>query len=524
LPALVLLPLGASWWLALIALWLGIWGTANAAIAVRDQSLPALGRAVDGVARSAGVASWIASGWGILAPAIPAFEGASEVGTSLRALSAAGLRAAPVIPDALGQNGPRNYLFATLNDAELFGSGGAPLNALVVRVDRNDVTIPISGSVSMGLNSGNAPYPWDVTGGMPWYREGAEYPFANANYHPHFPISGRNMVVAWNALGHQQVEGVVTVDVAAVAAVLAAIGPVQSDGYGTVTAENVVRTLLVDAYRDYPDWDVEARLARQGANAELQHDLINRLRDWRTALRAARALWDVIPSRHVQGYMADPDLQSAVAAIGADGALSVPRGDVLGVFSQSAPSKLAIFQKQRIERRVEIQPDGSAFVSQRVVYTNAVPAGLPGDRRAYRGYLALKYRQRVAYRIPAKAMDPAIAVDDARALVKPEDTGPFPDGSGAEVLWQGQDIRPRLGGATSLAYDLPPGTFGGAGGLRYTLTADAQPRVEPAALDVTVLFPEGAKPRGEGPGWTAEGAIAHWSGTLDRAIQLIVHG
>ena len=268
-----------------------------------------------------------------------------------------------MIPDALGQNGPRSYLFATLNDAELFASGGAPLNALVVRVDQHDVTIPISGSVSMGLNFGNAPYPWDVTGGMPWYRQGAEYPFANANYHPHFPISGRNMVVAWNALGHEQVDGVVTVDVAAVAAVLAAIGPVQSDGYGTVTAENVVRTLLVDAYREYPDWDVEARLARQGANAQLQHDLIDRLRDWRTALRAARALWDVIPSRHVQAYMADPDLQAAVVAIGADGALSVPSGDVLGVFAQSAPSKLAIFQKQRIERRVEIQPDGSAFVS-----------------------------------------------------------------------------------------------------------------------------------------------------------------
>ena len=272
-----------------------------------------------------------------------------------------------------------------------------------------------------------------------------------------------------------------------------------------------------------PESIPEANLRRQELNGKLQSAVIDRLRDPRTALRAARALWDVIPSRHVQVYMTDPRLQAAVAAIGADGALSAPKGDVLGVFSQSAPSKLAIFQQQRIERRVEIQPDGSALVNQRVIFTNDVPEGLSGNRTAYRGYLALKYRQRVAYRIPAMATDPAIVVEDARALIKQEDTGPFPDGAGAEVLWQGQDIRPRQSSATSLAYDLPSGTFGGPDGLEYRLDADPQARAIPATLDLTVIFPDGSTPSGDDPGWSLEGATAQWTGELDRPLDLRVN-
>ncbi|MGB7980072.1 MAG: DUF4012 domain-containing protein [Candidatus Nanopelagicales bacterium] len=521
----LLLPLAVTWWLTVAGVWLGVWAAGNAAIAVRDQSVPALVRSVDGAARTAAVASWVASGWGVAAPLVPPLEGASEIGDRLGSLSEAGLALAPALAGAVGMDGPRNYLIFALNDAESFASGGAPLSATVVRLDRTVPSIPVSGSVSLGLNPGNLPYRWDVAGGLPWYRPGTQYPLANSNYHPDFRTSGQNMVTAWNALDLPRVDGVITVDVAALSAILRVIGPVTVEGFGEVTADNVLRTVLVDAYREFPENidGIEARLARMGANSELQSAVIDHLRDPRTALRAARALWDVTPSRHIQGYMTDPRLQSAVAAVGAGGALSDPKGDVLGVFAQSAPSKLAIFQEQRIERRVEIQADGSAFVNQRVVFTNAVPEGLSGDRKAYRGYLALKYRQRVAYRIPATATDPAIAVEDARALIKQEDTGPFPDGVGGEVLWQGQDIRPQQSGATSLAYDLPPGTFGGSDGLAYTLTADPQARSLPATLDLTVIFPEGQSPRGDGPGWTLEGTTAHWAGTLDRPLELTAH-
>ena len=519
----VALPVALTMWLALAAFWLSLWGAANLAVAVRVQSVPALARAVDGAARSAGVASWIATGWGAAAPIIAPLERAAEAGVQLQEISAAGLELAPALPSALGMDGTRSYLFCGLNDAELFGSGGAPLSGLVVQLDQGEPTIPVSGSVSTDLNPGNEPYPWDVSGGLPWYRPGAEYPFANSNFHPDFRVSGTNMQAAWNALDLAEVDGVITIDVVAVAAVLSATGPVTTQAFGEVSADNVIRTVLVDAYRDYPEFPPESNLARQAGNAELQDLVIERLRDPRTALRAVRALWDVIPGRHVQAHMADPALQATVTALGAEGALSQPSGDVLGVFLQSGPSKLAVFQEQRIERRVQLAADGSAQVRQRVRFTNSVPEGLAGDADKYRSYLALTYRQRVAFRIPDSAMQPTVAVEGDRELVRPDATGPFPDSAGAQVLWQGQDLAPRAQSVTEVSYRLPAGTFTGADGLDYQLTADPQAMVSPPEVELIVEFPDGSAPTGQAEGWAIDGATATWTGTLDRPLAVGVH-
>lgn len=510
-------------WLILISLWLALWGAANLALAVRHDSLDSLSRAAAGAARSAGVTGWLASGWGALAPVVPAMEPVASAGATLRTISAAGLELAPVLPAALGADGPQQYLVSALNDAELFGSGGAPLNASVLEADRGALTVPVSGSVSAELNPGNEPYPWDVTGGLPWYRPGAEYPFANSNYHPDFRVSGTNMQAAWNALDLAEVEGVITIDVVAVAAVLSATGPVTTQAFGEVSADNVIRTVLVDAYREYPEFPPESNLARQAGNAELQDLVIERLRDPRTALRAVRALWDVLPGRHIQAYMADPALQATVCALGAGGALSEPSGDVLGVFLQSGPSKLAVFQEQRIERRVQLAADGSAQVRQRVRFTNAVPEGLAGDADKYRSYLALTYRQRVAFRIPDSAMEPTVAVDGDRELVRPDATGPFPDSAGAQVLWQGQDIAPRAQSVTEVSYRLPAGTFSGTDGLDYQLTADPQAMVSPPEVELIVEFPAGSASTGQADGWAIDGATATWTGTLDRPLAVGVH-
>jgi hypothetical protein len=518
---LVLLPLAATGWLLVVSAWLGLWTVANAAVAVRNHSIPALGRTVDGAARTAVVASWLTRGWGSAAPIAPALARVADAGDALATLGRAGLSAAPAIPAALGGQGPRSYLIATLNDAELFGSGGAPLNALVVRLDDGAPSIPVSGSVSQELNPDNEPYDWMPEGGLPWYRDGARYPFANANFHPDFRISGRNLVTAWNGLDLGEVDGVVTVDIAAVSAVLGEVGPIDSPTYGTVTADNVAQVLLVDAYRMFPETVEGALGSRQQGNAELQSALITRLRDPGMALRAARVLWEAIPSRHVQLFMVDPRIAEALAAVEADGSLTRPEGDVLGVHLQSGPSKLAIFQRVRIERDVALRADGSARVEQTVRFTNDVPEGLVGDPESHRGYLALTYRQRVAFRIPAIATDHAITVEDARALVDQGDTGPFPDGAGAAVLWQGQDIRPHQSRATTLAYDLPPGTFGGSDGLVYTLSADPQASLQPAAIDLSVTFPEGYTPLPTDSNWTAEGATARWTGILDRPLELV---
>ena len=521
---LVSLPFAATLWLGVAAAGFGAFGLSQLSFAQRDRSPEALASAVSALSRSARVAGWIATGWGQGEPVIESAGRAAAVGRALGQLADAGAAAAPALPEALGFEGTRRYLFATLNEAELVGSGGAPLNGLVVQLDRGVPSIPVSGSVSRALNPGNAPYPWEVRAGEPWYRAGKDYPLANSTFHPDFTLSGLNLVTAWNGLDLPKVDGVVAVDVSAVSAVLRITGPIATRGYGHVTADNVARVLLVDAYRIYPDWPVESALARQAANAELQSALIERLKDPSTALRAARALWEVLPSRHVQMYLADPALQSAVADLGAAGSLARPSGDSLGVFLQSAPSKIAIFQQVRIRRDVEIHHDGSARVRQLVTCTNAIPDDLEGDEEATHGRLALTYRSRVAYRIPLAATRAEVRAVGRKALVPADGTGPFPDSVGAQVLWQGQDVPPRQTGRTEISYDLPSGTFGEDGEFQYMLAADPQPISQPPVLELTVSFPVDSTPRGGQDGWMVEGSTATWTGSLDQPLALSATG
>ncbi len=458
--------------------------------------------------------------WGVVAGSVPGGEAIGQAGQTLRGASHFGLAVAPALPDALGENGPKRYLVSALNDAELFGSGGAPLDLAMIEVNRGKVTVPLSGSASGVFNPDNAPYEWEKIGGLPWYREGGKYPFANSNFHPNFPYSGPNMMSAWAGLGQPRVDGVVTVDMYAIAELLRAVGPIDSGEYGTLTSENVITKVLVDAYRQFPEEVPGAKDQRRAMNDQLRRDILARLSDRWTALRALKGLWDTIPGRHVQVFAADAQLQSAVRAAGADGSLATSPGDIVGVFLQSGVSKLAVFQRRSIGHHVTVFPDGSAKVRETVSFTNAVPDGLEGDPTSYRGYTALGFRQRVAFRIPETSTDASARVTEGRALVPESASGPYSDDAGAKVVWQGQDIPPGQTRTTVVEYRLPEGTFGTAGDVRYVLTANPQSVVLPVDLSVEVNF-DGLRPEvKDGSGWQVSGQRAQWQGTLDRTLAL----
>ena len=57
-------------------------------------------------------------------------------------------------------------------------------------------------------------------------------PFVNSNFHPDFATASEDMSRAWAALGYPEVDGVITVDVNALASILAWVGPVDAGGSG----------------------------------------------------------------------------------------------------------------------------------------------------------------------------------------------------------------------------------------------------------------------------------------------------
>lgn len=427
--------------------------------------------------------------------------------------------ALPSMPDALGQREPKRYLVCALNDAETFASGGAPLAAVMVEAVQGAITVPVSGQMESKLSPNNPPITWEYQGGLPWYRDDGQYPFVNSNFAPDFRTAGSDMRKAWAALGYPAVDGVVTVDVTALSRILAWIGPVQTNGYQEITADNLARKILVDAYREFNSPEgVEVRHQR---NTELAEALAQAVLRPERVLDTMSGVMSAIPDRHIQASFVDAGMQAAVTNLGASGRLANEPGDLLGVFSQSGPNKLAVFQQRSIDHQVVLTPGGGAKVRQTIRLANAVPNDLSGDPTTYKGYVALLSRLRVAYRMPAAATDWTIDIGPDRPLVKPSRVGPYPDGSGGKVLWQGQDTKPGQTTTVVISYRLPAGTWSGADGLPvYTLAADPQPLAKAVRMRITVAAADGvAPPRGDGDWRQTPGGLT-WTGNLDRPIRL----
>ena len=443
-------------------------------------------------------------------------DSAQEAVADLTAVAGAADTAMPDMAEALGAGDAKRYLVTALNDAELFGSGGAPLSAFVVEAAKGSLSVPISGQMESKLSPNNPPIRWRKQGGPPWYRDGKKYPFVNSNFHPDFRTASVDVRRAWAALGYPEVDGVITVDINALASILAWTGAVDTEGFGKVGADSIVRTVLVDAYREFnsPEGVVE----RHARNDELTDALVAHFSSPMNLLAALRGAMATIPARHIQASFDAPALQQAVDGLAVNGALSAGHGDLIGVFSQSAPNKLSVFQDRSIRQEVRLTAEGGALVRRTVSFNNAVPEDLEGDPNTYAGYVALRARMRVAYRLPLAATVLSIVTGNSVSLVPAARTGPFPDDRGGKVLWQGHETDPGGTTTTVMEYRVPSGTFEPG---TYDVMADPQALTLPAELTVRVVAAPGTS-ISPTSGWTEEGETVQWTGTLDHPLHLSV--
>lgn len=487
------------------------------------------GRAAGWLGTSAIVAGNVVRVWEPVLSVLPGPLGApgralDGVGQPLVDLGRAARTAAPALPAATGADGPRRYLVAALNEAEMYGSGGALLYVAMVQFDQGRASVPVTGSVNESIVPKDTPVTWDYVGGPPWYNPGDYYFFATSNLHPQFPFAGQDIERSWAAIGKPPIDGVITMDVTALGDILQQTGPVDSPGYGELTAQNIVRKVLVDAYRQYPEEVPGNNEIRRDLNDSLRQTFQSLVTDPANLPAVLRGLTAAIPGRHVQGYMDDAALQQAVGKVGAQGQLVTGDGDVIGEFMQAGGTKVSIFQQRSIDQAVDVAADGSAKVTRRVTTVNAVPADVPGDATGIHGYLGLVLLQHLAHRIPGKATAPTVAYGGAEPLVAADKTGPYPDGVGGQVMWQGGLQPPGSSVTQTVTYELPAGTFGSQGALRYSAVANPQAMAQPVDLRVSVRFagsPAAAGATGA-DGWEDQDGALVWQGTLDQTLDLQV--
>jgi len=441
---------------------------------------------------------------------------------------------APVLPNALGADGIKRYLIAIGNQAEMRASGGAPLSLIMIEFEDGRISIPIKGQTSTQLFPPiNANLAWYGPALNPFFSQNLrDNPFVVTNTHPNFLYSAQEMVNAWSGTwdgaSYPKVDGVVTMDLTAIAAVLDATGPVQSEVYGEVTGSSIGQILLVDSYANFGQEEAQQR---QDANQQLLDTLLTRVLSGSELVPAARAVASTAPGRHFQLWMRESRLEQLAVDAGAAGMVSDPgTGDWSAMFTQNGnQSKVDVFQQRNVLVTVNLETDGSARVTQQLTLTNATPPDRPDGPPERIGYETMWLKNAYIMYAPDAATNYSSSYPSGFA-VRPFrghnqlGSGWVDDGFGHKMIRLVGWTPPGGQSAVSVSYSLPAGTFSTENDatLEYQLRADPQSLFIASTLTVQVTGPRGWTPQKQsGMNITAETATlsAVQSGPVEAKIR-----
>jgi hypothetical protein len=348
---------------------------------VRDGSVPLDGLAelqqhVRVAAETIGVRSSGGGGgggglWGPLGDARRQFD---EVAASSARRLSEGAEALGASRTFLGSGGSRRYLIAAQNNAEMRDQG-AVLSYVAVGLRDGRMSIERQGSVGdLTLTAPTAtPVPRGTQEVFGSLRPTQTWQSVNAT--ADFAFSGRAMADMYFQATRQPIDGVIALDVPALAGLLGTVGAVSIEGVAEpVTADNVGRLLLNDFYQGLgPTGDQSVRRERQG---DVVRAVVDRITSGsRDAVTLGRALGDAARGGHLRLWSADGAEEAVFERTGLAGGPATKDPDRtfhVAVQNRTA-SKLDYFVKPSVRQEVHLTKQGTAVVRTTVVLDNQAP-------------------------------------------------------------------------------------------------------------------------------------------------------
>ncbi len=402
---------------------------------------------------------------------------------------------APVVealPSAVGADGPRRYLVAIMNPAEMRASGGAPLSVALVSFRNGKLTVPLKGTASsLYVNSpegllGDSPnVVWDRVKGDPFQPPlGEPQRFVNTNFNPDFRVSGEQMMRATPEFFGLKTDGVIAIDVVGIANLLNVIGPVESD-YGTLTAENLADELLVKAYEEQGS-DI---IGRQERNDQLMSVMLDNLMAGGGLMGKVEALLSAAPARHLQMHFRDDRLQRLVEKQDLAGAVPTPEtGNLTAVYTQNGNgSKLDVYQQRTVDEVIRLQPDGSATVRRTVRLENPTPPYTGEGPDIKRGYTT-----RWATNLVINLMPPGARITDQPSVDLASTVKKGKDQQGRTFAQAAVEAPPDGAAQVTWEYEIPRAAVKNGATWRFTDHVVPQNTLHGYLLRMTVIGPDGS--------------------------------
>ena len=455
-----------------------------AGLAELQQQVRIAGEAIG--ARASGPKATGGNLWGPLGDARQQFD---EMAASSARRLTEGADALGAARTFLGSGGDRRYFVALQNNAEMrdqgivlsylpvafangrlvFGKGGST----------NDIRLDRPAATALPTGTGEVFGPTRPT--TRWTAVNASADFA---------FSGRAMVDMYRQSTGQAVDGVIALDVPALAALLRVVGPVTLDGSAEpITADNVGRILLSDFYAGLGvNSDQTARKERLGDVLSLVSDRLTS--GTRDAVALGRELGQAARGGHLKLWSANEAEESVFERTGlgggpAGGGPDADRTFHVAVQNRSG-TKVDYYVKPSIRHEVTLTPQGSAVVRTTVTVDNQAPVNAAPSYALGPDEFTKKPGDYLAWVLlwgPAGSTMQAGIPESGLNLVN-------------YITMVGAGERKELTFETIVPDAVRDG--------RLRLRLVPQPRLTPVALDVRL----------DAPGWSVGGA-ASWQGPLD---------
>lgn len=239
----------------------------------------------------------------------------------------------PQLPVMLGADGQtKTYLVVALNNVETRSSGGFPGAWGTMTV--TDGTITLNGDFASLQNARQ-----DAgTGFTPTDEESAAFDMGSAAFNPgsammtpQFPRAAEAAAQSWLAFKNQAVNGVVAVDPVFLQSLLAVTGQSVDVNGIHVDGSNAATVLMRDTYWNIP---VDAQDAFFSGVAGASFQAIFAGLGHADSGDLAKTILDGALTRNFQVWMADPDQEAAIDALGFSGKLEAdPAKPVLGTYT-----------------------------------------------------------------------------------------------------------------------------------------------------------------------------------------------
>jgi UDP-GlcNAc:undecaprenyl-phosphate/decaprenyl-phosphate GlcNAc-1-phosphate transferase len=319
----------------------------------------------------------------ILPPLRRAIDGLEAVLQGQAPSAAAAAEGARLLPAVLGGDGPRHYFLGFQDNAELRGTGGFISHWGEVIAENGRMRLVRFGRLEELNDAGGGPRELIATPEfLDRYREfDVARSWQQVNVSPDFPTTARVIAELYPQSGGRSVDGVLAVDTAGLAALLALSGPVQVPGWPEpISAANVVEVAHRGVYGRFPGPDERTaflgELRRRAFEAFTSADLGN-------PGRVIQALGEAVRGDHLMAYLDNGDEERLVRRVGADGAIPPVEGDALMVVNQNlSATKIDRYLRRRLRYVVTLDPASRpANLRGRLELTldnRAPPEGLPG--------------------------------------------------------------------------------------------------------------------------------------------------